>query len=225
MKLPLLLTSAILASTFTLTTHALTSSSTDYLNSPVVINFNDFDRSGFIPTPSARKRGSNLWSIRGLSNEPLRYFGGITANSKNNFTRSSSYALDIGSGDIALGIQPSGNDWASGSTTYTQIEALDFQSHEIALNVPVCWEIPQNTTLLEFSTADSGHYDGELYDLRLSGADFSSIWSHDEFGSSNISITAVPEPAHFGLVCGLIGLFVIGKRVNRQWRITLPDKS
>ncbi len=262
MKLPLLLTGAILASTFTLPTHALASLSIDNLNSPVVINFNDFNGSGFSPTPSAGQLDSEMWSISGFSDEPLLDFGGITATSKNDFARGSStggeksggiYAFDIGDGDIALGIQPGGNDWAPGSLTlklqnntgqtlttldlsysiylynnegrassfdfshsadnetYTQVETLDFQSPETASD-PLVWEeISKSTTLIGLSIADSEHY----Y-LRWSGDDISGSGSRDEFGLDNVFMTAVPEPAHFGLICGLIGLFVIGKRVSSR---------
>ena len=257
MKLPLYLLGAAVLSVFTLATHALASLSIDNLNSPVVINFNDFDGSGFSPTPSAGQLDSDMWAIDRFSDGLLNF--GDTQIS-NDFARGSSsggetkggiYAFDTGGGNIALGIQPGGDDWAPGSltlklqnntgqtltaldisysiylynnagrassfnfshsadnTTYTQIGALNFQSSKTASN-PLAWEETSlGTTLTGLSIADSEHY----Y-LRWSGDDFSGGGSRDEFGLDNISMTAVPEPAYFGLICGLIVLFVVGKRVS-----------
>ena len=123
MKLPLYLLGAAVLSVFTLATHALASLSIDNLNSPVVINFNDFDGSGFSPTPSAGQLDSDMWAIDRFSDGLLNF--GDTQIS-NDFARGSSsggetkggiYAFDTGGGNIALGIQPGGDDWAPGSLT------------------------------------------------------------------------------------------------------------
>ena len=259
MKLPLYSLGAAVLSVFTLATHALASLSIDNLNSPVVINFNDFDGSGFSPTPSAGQLDSNMWAVDGFSDGSLD-FGGTTEMDGNDFARGNSsggvitggiWAFDTGGGNIALGIQPGGGDWTPGSltlklqnntgqmltaldvsysiylynnagrassfdfshsadnVTYTQIGALDFQSPETASNSLAWEETSLGTTLTGLSIADSEHY----Y-LRWSGDDFSGGGLRDEFGLDNISITAVPEPAYFGLICGLIVLFVVGKRVS-----------
>lgn len=94
------------------------------------------------------------------------------------------------------------------NATYTQIEALDFQSPETA-SISLVWEETlRNTTITGLSIAE-----GSNYYLRWSGDDISGSGSRDEFGLDTISVNAVPEPEYFGLICGLIVLFVVGKRV------------
>ena len=111
MKLPLLLSGAILASTFTLTSHALASLSIDNLSSPVVIDFTGFNGSGFSPNPSSGQLDSDFWAVDGLFDGTLD-FGGTRI--ENDFARGSDpdavrdggiWAFDTGGGDVALGVQ------------------------------------------------------------------------------------------------------------------------
>lgn len=257
MKLPLLLSGAILASTFTLATSALAGLSIDNLNSPVVIDFTGFNGSGFSPNPSSGQLDSDFWAVDGLFDGTLD-FGGTQV--ENDFARGSDpdavgsggiYAFDTGGGDVALGIQPGGSDWTPGSftlrlqnntgsmltsmelsysifvyndqdrsssfnfshslddVTYTEVGSLGFESPE-AFDNPASWiETEMETTLTGLSVAD-----GSNYYFRWSGDDFSGTGGRDQFALDNISVSAVPEPAHFGLICGLIVLFVVGKRVR-----------
>ncbi len=95
------------------------------------------------------------------------------------------------------------------NNTYTEISALDFESTEVADNSP-SWKETQRTTIITGLSVG----DGSNYYLRWSGDDFSGTGGRDQFGLDNISMTAVPELSHFGLICGVIVLFVVGKRVR-----------
>ncbi len=99
------------------------------------------------------------------------------------------------------------------NANYTEVGSLDFVSPAAApteTEGPVDWvETPQGTTITGLSVAD-----GSNYYLRWSGDDLSGSGSRDQFALDNISITAVPEPKYFGLICGLIVLFVIRKRAR-----------
>ena len=95
------------------------------------------------------------------------------------------------------------------NNTYTGVGILDFSS-PAAADDPVDWvETSLDTTITGLSVAD-----GSDYYLRWSGNDLSGSGSRDQFALDNVSITAVPEPAYFGLICGLIMLFVIIKRAR-----------
>ena len=96
---------------------------------------------------------------------------------------------------------------------YTEVNSLNFESPgaaPIEAEDPVNWmETSRNTTITGLSVAD-----GSNYYLRWSGEDLSGSGNRDQFALDNISITAVPEPKYFGLICGLIVLFVIRKRAR-----------
>ena len=92
---------------------------------------------------------------------------------------------------------------------YTQVSELDFTSPGTGSKSPVWLETELETTITELSIAA-----GEYYYFRWSGDDISNSGSRDEFGLGNISMTAVPEPSQFGLICGLIVLFLVGRRVS-----------
>lgn len=238
-------------------TNAFASLSIESLNSPVVTDFTGFDGSGFSPSPSEGQLNSNMWAVDISSDGSLNF--GETAV-EGDFARGSDsdavstggiYAFDVGSGDIALGIQPTDSDWTPGAFTlrmqnntgvtltslsvsysiylyndegrsssfnfshsfdnvnYTQISALDFESPEMAGSSPVWAETSLDTTIAGLSIGE-----GATHYFRWSGDDFSGSGGRDQFGLDNISITAVPEPAYFGLICGSIMLFVIRRRVR-----------
>ena len=256
MKIPLLLLGAVLAPFFALTTNAFANLSIDNSNSPVVIDFTEFDGSGFSSAPLAGQLDSDTWSVDGLSEGSLDFGGTATVGDFARGTDSDGvgtggiYAFDIGDGDVALGVQPGGTDWAPGSITlklqnntgqtlsslavsysifvyndqdrassfnfshsldnvnYTDVNTLNFESPEVADGSPGWSETQLSTTITGLSIAD-----GENYYLRWSGDDFSGTGGRDQFGLDNISMTAVPEPEYFGLICGLIVLFVVRKRV------------
>ena len=98
---------------------------------------------------------------------------------------------------------------SSDNSTYTDVGILDFESPKEKDSSPIWEETQLSTTLSGLSIND-----GENYYLSWSGDDFSGTGGRDQFGLDNISVSAVPEPEYFGLICGLIVLFVIRKRVR-----------
>lgn len=85
-----------------------------------IIDFGDFNGSGFSPDPATGQLDSDTWSVLGLSDGDLNF--GDTGT-EGDFARGISsgkvstggcYAFDIGSGNIALGFQPGGSDWTPG---------------------------------------------------------------------------------------------------------------
>ncbi len=98
--------------------------------------------------------------------------------------------------------------YSSDNNTYTDVSIFDFESPKAKDNSPIWAETQLSTTLSGLSIND-----GENYYLSWSGDDFSGTGGRDQFALDNISITAVPETKYFGLICGLIVLFVIKKRI------------
>ncbi|GAI89165.1 unnamed protein product, partial [marine sediment metagenome] len=86
----------------------------------VLISFDGFNGSGFCPDPATGQLDSDTWSVLGLSEGDLNF--GDT-ETEGDFARGIStggestggcYAFDIGSDNMALGVQPGGSDWTPG---------------------------------------------------------------------------------------------------------------
>lgn len=86
-------------------------------------DFTGFDGSGFTPTPAAGQLDSDDWATTGWSDGSMAFGGTETTG---DFARGSStggvgtggiYAFDVGSGNIALGVQPGGSDFTPGDFT------------------------------------------------------------------------------------------------------------
>ena len=87
------------------------------------VNNGQFDGSGFSPNPSSGQINSEAFSISLASNNNL-FFGGDTSGSSNNYARGNSnagvgtggiYAFNVGTGDRALGMQPTSSVFTSGN--------------------------------------------------------------------------------------------------------------
>ncbi len=96
----------------------------DQTNKTFIIDFNDFNGSGFCPIPAAGQLSSNTWSIKGLSDGNLN-FGDTKVTAATDFTRGihnglagtgGVYAFNTGN-NIILGVQPIGSDFTPGSFT------------------------------------------------------------------------------------------------------------
>ncbi len=93
----------------------------DFDNSVSGVNNGQFAGTGFTPTPSTGQLNSEAWAVTGLSDGSLS-FGGTA--STGDFARGSStggvttggiYAFEVLSGNRALGIQPSTDDYTTGT--------------------------------------------------------------------------------------------------------------
>ncbi|MBD3582699.1 hypothetical protein [Flavobacterium selenitireducens] len=88
------------------------------------VNLNSFEGDGLEPTASAGSLNSNAWAITGFSDGNIA-FGGTSPEdsdfdggvSNGGVAESGLYAFDTPQGDRALGIQPSGTDFAPGTIT------------------------------------------------------------------------------------------------------------
>ena len=93
------------------------------LDTEVKFDFTDFTGSGFSPMPTAGQLDSNNWSVSGLSDGDVNFGGTGTSgdfargNSTGGETTGGVYAFDVGSGNIALGVQPIGADFTPGDFT------------------------------------------------------------------------------------------------------------
>ncbi|MEM6502909.1 MAG: hypothetical protein AAF685_13845 [Cyanobacteria bacterium P01_C01_bin.89] len=110
-------------------------------------NFNTFTASGFTPTPGAGQLDSDTYSITNFSEGTLNFGGtetggdfarGITAGATNT---GGIYSFNLGGGNFALGIQPTGGDFTPGSiivrlenTTGTTINSLDIAYDIVVFN-------------------------------------------------------------------------------------------
>ena len=97
------------------------------------------------------------------------------------------------------------------NSSFDDVPALGFASPELGADSPGWVETFRSTTLSGLSIVDGGEY----Y-LRWSGDDAVGRGSRDQFGLDNISISAVPEPAHFGLICGSILLLLVSRRIRSR---------
>ncbi|MQY80101.1 MAG: hypothetical protein GH151_13065 [Bacteroidetes bacterium] len=85
-----------------------------------IIDFSDFNGSGFSPDPATGQLDSDTWSVLGLSDGDLNFGDTETEGdfargiSSGKVSTGGCYAFDIGSDNIALGFQPGGTDWTPG---------------------------------------------------------------------------------------------------------------
>ena len=115
---------------FSITIHAqlsLQDGSSNYLidfdATLVGVNSGSFAGTGFATTPSSGQLDADAWATTGLS-DSNKDFG--VSNTSGDHARGSSsggvstgghYSFDIGGGNRALGIQPTGSDWTPGTLT------------------------------------------------------------------------------------------------------------
>ena len=99
------------------TTGATGSSSSTGATDQAAYDFNEFNGSGFSPSPAVGQLDSDVWAISGLSDGTLD-FGGTAATgdfarglSTGNVTTGGIYAFDAGSLNIILGAQPTSTDF------------------------------------------------------------------------------------------------------------------
>lgn len=85
-------------------------------------DFDSFTGSGFAPAPTAGQLDSDAWIVAGLSAGSMTW--GDTRTDPGDFARGTSsggettggiYAFEVGAGDYALGVQPSGSDFTPGA--------------------------------------------------------------------------------------------------------------
>ena len=87
------------------------------------VNSGSFTGSGFATSPSNGQLDADAWATTGLSDASKDF--GISNTSGDHARGSSSggvstgghYSFDIGGGNRALGIQPTGSDWTPGTLT------------------------------------------------------------------------------------------------------------
>jgi len=86
----------------------------------VLISFDGYNGSGFSPDPATGQLDSDTWSVLGLSDGDLNFGDTDTVGdfargiSSGKVSTGGCYAFDIGSDNIALGVQPGGSDWTPG---------------------------------------------------------------------------------------------------------------
>ena len=101
------------------------SSSTTGATVQAAYDFNEFNGSGFSPSPAVGQLDSDVWAISGLSDGTLD-FGGTAETgdfarglSTGNVTTGGIYAFDVGSLNVILGTQPSAGDFGTAGGTIT----------------------------------------------------------------------------------------------------------
>jgi hypothetical protein len=83
--------------------------------------FTGFEGGGFAPTPSATQLDSDVWKITGMSDSGTTFGGTHTSGdfaggpSAGDITSGGIYGFDVGSGNRALGVQPTAADWTPGT--------------------------------------------------------------------------------------------------------------
>ena len=86
-------------------------------------NFDAFSGSGLSPSPAAGQLDSAVWRVSGFSDGDTAFNGSYTTGdfvrgvSTGGVSTGGLYAFDTGGGNIALGLQPTGNDFTPGNIT------------------------------------------------------------------------------------------------------------
>ncbi len=95
----------------------------DFDNTVSGVNNGAFTGSGFAPNPTSGQLNSGAWSLTGMSDGALAFNGTGTSGdyargtSNGGVTIGGVYAKTLGTGDIALGIQPGSSDFTPGTIT------------------------------------------------------------------------------------------------------------
>lgn len=129
----------LLATTALITPYAADAGVLTNASPGVVYDFTGFTGSGFSPAPTAGQLNSNDIIVKGLSDGDMtfgdtRTSGDFALGTKAGAVNTGGvYAFDVGSGNIALGIQPGGSDFTPGSFIFglenggtTDITKVDF---------------------------------------------------------------------------------------------------
>ncbi|MEQ9425076.1 MAG: LamG-like jellyroll fold domain-containing protein [Cyclobacteriaceae bacterium] len=170
-------------------------------NTTQTIDFTGFDASGFVPSPAAGQLDSDTWSITGFSFGDLAFGGTQTSD---DYARGSSsggvgtggiYAFDIGSGDIALGVQPGGSDFTPG---------------ELILRI-------QNNT---GGTVSQIQVDFDIYEFNDQGKANSFNFSYSD---DNISYTNVPSLDFTSTETAGASAWLVNNRTTTLTGFTLTD--
>lgn len=91
------------------------------LETPVTEDFNTFDGSGFAPSPAAGQLDSDNFIATGFNGGTLTFGGTQTSSDFTGTTNTGGvgtggiYAAEVASGDIAWGVQPTGDDFTPGT--------------------------------------------------------------------------------------------------------------
>ena len=115
--------------------------------------------------------------------------------------------------------------YSADDSTYTSVAALDYVSPLTADATPSWVANNRSTTISGLTLGDGG-----FFYLRWSGADAGGNGNvRDEFALDDISVTPVPEPAEWGLICtvGLPGspATVVGGRGCRATSANSADET
>ncbi len=145
------------------------------------IRFTGFAGAGFAPSPAAGQLNSNLWRVDGVSDGTLNYGGTQTAGdfargliTTANPTTGGIYGVDTGAGNIALVVQPTGDDFSPGSITLrlqntgAALSSLTFDFEAVVRN-----NAPRNT-VVDFAWAVSSAAAQPTAFTNLDALDFAS---------------------------------------------------
>jgi len=91
-------------------------------SNPVVVNFTGFTGTGLTSSPAAGQLDSDDWIVTGCTDNLNPVFGSTLTTldfangiSTGGVSAGGIFAFDVGSSNITLGVQPTGNDWTPGS--------------------------------------------------------------------------------------------------------------
>lgn len=113
---------------------------------PVVIDFDAFDASGFAPNPAPGQLDSDDWAITGFTDGDLA-FGGTETTSNTDFTRGWNdggtstgglYAFEVATDDIAMGVQPGADDFSPGTITLRLVNETGASIDRLDVSYQVC---------------------------------------------------------------------------------------
>jgi hypothetical protein len=126
---------------------SITSSGTNYVitfdNTVDGVNYDSIAGTGFIPLPAAGQFDSDAWAVTGWSDGAMDFGGSKTsgdyARGKVSApqTTGGMYAFRIASGNLALGIQPGGSDWAPGTLTLKMVNNTGYTVSSIAISYTI----------------------------------------------------------------------------------------
>lgn len=165
---------------------------------PVTINFTGFNGSGFAPTPAAGQLDSDDWIVTGCTDNLSPTFGSTlttldfaNGTSTGNVSAGGIFAFDVGSSNITLGVQPTGNDWSPGSF----ILRIQNNTGEIIDTLDISYSIFVKNDQPRANSFNFSHSSDNISYTSVTGLDYTSPAALDALGwievTRNVTITGM----------------------------------
>lgn len=150
------------------------------------IDFTGFTAAGFTPSPAAGQLDSDDWAVASMSDGSLAFGGSRTSGdyargpSSGGVNTGGIYAFDVGGGNTAMGVQPTGGDFTPGSFTLRVQNATGGTLSSIGISYVAYYRNDQprgNSFNFSWSTNDSSYTGVPSLDVTSPNASTGGTWT------------------------------------------------